>query len=473
MFACKDDNNVDPVKKEKEPPYLKYEGSSDLWLPNVKGDTTVAIVDVNGAYYATVAEGGEWCTVSNIAVNSFVINYDENKRAEDRKTKITLSLEGVNDIEIDVSQRGPAPVVTIDGTFTEMEVSYAGVETVIPVKSNGVYTVTVEEGKDWCSAVNMGTEVKLNVSPNVELDSRNAKVTVWLTYGGSTASVEFIVSQFPAAILLASPEEGAEFNRASGFPATFSWKKTGSVTDYSIAVSVSNTFPDSTTVVIPAGNVDSYAVTMSDIAGAAAFSPDIKAALYWKVMPTDPNITMAADTRKFYVTRNYAGPHSYPLKFINPVGIPQDKIDRHYSWVINKETGEDWITVQIGQAGQSSRRPFIRTDTLTYIPEVAPGQALALAYEYKITDRPAAYTHDVVDFYHTLNNWNDPILGDEVMRRPFTDEWQTHKVGIPVYKLHVGATFIIMVRPPIIVLDDKTMEGITLQIKGLRFEVFE
>jgi hypothetical protein len=473
MFACKDDNNADPDKKEKEPPYLKYEGSTDLWLPNVKGDTTVAIVDVNGAYYATVAEGGEWCTVSNIAVNSFVINYDENKIAEDRKTKITLSLEGVNDIEIVVSQRGPAPEVIIDGTFAEIEVSYAGAETVVPVKSNGVYTVEVEEGKDWCNVVNTGTEVRFNISPNVELESRNAKVTVSLTYRGSTASFEFIVSQLPAAILLVSPEEGVEINRASGFPYTFSWKRTGSVTDYSIAVSVNNQFPDSTTTVISVGNVDNYAITMSDIAKVMEFSSEIKAPLYWKVIPTDPSINMAADTRKFYVMRNYVGPHSYPLKFINPIGLPQDKIDRHYSWVINKETGEDWLVVQIGQAGQSSRRPFVRTDTLTYVPEVGSGQTLALAYEYKVTDKPAAYAHDVVDFYHTIDNWNDPVLGGEVMRRPFTDEWQTHQVAVPVSKLHVGATFIIMVRPPIIVASDFSMEGITLQIKGLRLEVFE
>jgi hypothetical protein len=470
MFACKDNTNVEP-DKEKEKPYLNYESETDFWFPKEEGDTTIDVVDVNGAYRATVEtteEDSEWCTVSDIAINSFVINYKENKRAKDRTAIITLSLEGVDDIEIMVTQRGAMPVLVIDSVFVEIATPYDGADTVVILKTNGDYKVEIEPGNEWCSVANRAeTGLQLNISSNNGLTSRNTKVTVSLSYADSTVSFELIVYQSSTPLLLNLPQDETVINKSSDLPYTFSWNQTGegAITGYTIAVSASSEFPEDATLVINAGDVGEYALTSDNFAQFLGEPYDARTLLYWKVMPTN-DIDIATETKRFYILRQSTA--TYPLT-LNPndnswAGIFYDEEDNHLIMQLN--------------AGQSSRRVFICTDTLTEIP---PRSILALVYDYKITDRPEAYEYDVVNVYHTTNFWNSPILGGDskgILPCPFTDEWQTNVVTIPEETVLLDETtgkyskFLIMTRPPVITSNNNTIAGTRFHIRNIRLELY-
>jgi hypothetical protein len=475
MFACNDNNDPVTPGKEKEPPYIDYEGGTDFWFPKEAGDTVIAVVDVNGAYRATVAEGGGWCTVSDIAVNSFVIHYEENKIAADRKTKITLSLEGVEDIEIVVSQRGPAPILTVDSAkFLNVSSPYIGGDTAVSVNVNGNYRVEVEAGKEWCrladltdinfvfgaSSATVQHQFRLNISQNSELESRSAKVTVSVAYRDSTVRFEFVVSQLPTPILLVTPANESVIEKATGFPYTFSWKKTGAISSYSIAVSTGSDFTEETTTVITVGDVDSYALKSSDIAGVLSTSGLYKIPLYWKVMPTDPDIDIATETKVFYIQRKLIT--SYPLSLIGGESswttLFEDN-DGYPKWLIN--------------AGQSSRRTWISTFP---IEEAIEGKIFALAYDYKTSNRSPSYAYDEFYVYH----YNGGYDGNWTIDSPgvictFTDEWLPIRVPLTATREWgaVGSKATLFVRPMVVTSNDNSIQGMYHHVKDLRVELYE
>jgi hypothetical protein len=462
MFACQDNTNVEP-DKEKEKPYLNYESETDFWFSKEKGDTVIVVADVNGAYSATVAEGGEWCTVSDISVNYFIINYEENKRAENRTTKITLSMEGVDDIELVVSQRGSMPVLIIDSVFAEVSAPYMGADTVVIIdKTNGDYKVDIEAGNEWCSVANRAeTGLQLNIAPNNGLTGRSATVSVSLSYADSTVSFEFVVRQLSTPLLLNAPQDETVINKSSDFPYTFSWNQTGegAITGYTIAVSASSDFPEDATITINAGDVGEYTLTSNDLARFIGEPYKARTLLYWKVMPTN-DIDIATETKRFYILRQLTA--TYPLT-LNP---------NETSWATILYDEEDGHLIMQLNAGQSSRRVFIATDTLTEIP---PRKILAIVYDYKITNRPVdpPYEYDVVDVYHAAFAWNKNAI---TLPCPFTDEWRTNVVTIPEEEELIVAgkyaKFYITTRPPVITSNNNTIAGTRFHIRNLRLEVY-
>jgi hypothetical protein len=420
MFACNGDDVISN-EKIKEDPYLKYESATDFWFPNQAGDTTVKVIDVNGAYFATVAEGGEWCTVPEIDVYSFKIRYAEHKKSEDRTTKITLSLDGVNDIVINVGQRGPTPVLVTDSSkYTvitdptdgakslEVFFAYTGNDTIVPITTvNGDYNVEVEADNAWCNVVNK-TEAGFGLSiPMNNGLTREAKVTASLTYRDSTMRFVFVVKQAPMPIRLKLPEEGTEIGTTnSAFSRNFSWEKTEGIPNYSIAVSPNSAFPDDETSVINVGDADNYSLSIGDISKAMAASYAIKVPLYWKVMPTDPETDVATETKMFYVERTYAST-LFPLTLNGGDS----------SWTGLATNPDGSFRMNIG-GGRSSRRTYMAINPLTEsIPE---GKVVVVAYEYKTSEVPGDYADDVVTVRHCPDGWN---WDANITNCQITNEW--------------------------------------------------
>lgn len=480
MFACKEDE-VDPGKQPKptEPPYIDYEGPVDYWLPNKSGDTVINVVDVNGAYFATVAEGGDWCKTSEVDIHSFKVSFEEQRVSEDRRTSITLSLDGVDDIVIGIGQRGPAPILRTDSakyTVTTdvdgikslgLSFPYLGMDTIVPVTTNGNYTVEVEAGNEWCTVSDKTeTGFKLGAVQNSGLEVREAKITVSLTYAyyNSTVRFEFVVSQLPTPILLSAPPDETVIPKATGFPYTFSWSKTGGIPSYSLAVSTSSAFPEGeTTKVITVGNVDSYSLPLNDIAGVIASNHAIKVPLYWKVIPTNPDINVATETKKFYVERKYASTILTGLRLNGGSG----------SWTGFEIDGEG-NDVFIVNAGQSSRRTFMSTYPITESVEAAlEGKAFALSYEYKTSNRNLAYGYDEFQVFHYAGpysgDWN--IDGPTTLAQ-YTDDWR--EIIFPLTSTRtwgtVGNVTTIFIRP----MDGtNNIAGMKYHVRNIKIDVYE
>jgi hypothetical protein len=487
MSACNEDDA--PPGKVQEDPYFKYEGGTDIWLPYQKGYTIIPVVDVNRTYYAKVAEGGEWCTVTDIAVNSFIINYEELKKAADRSTRITLSMEGVEDINLVVTQRGADPILVVDSTkFLEVSAPYMGVDTTIFINVNGAYEVEVEAGKEWCSVVaeNMTDEdfqfagldktvphrFKLNIAQNNELESRSAKVTVSLSYQDSTSRFEFVVNQLPTPILLNLPEDGTIISKDNGFPYTFSWNKTGGLSSYSIAVSTDSNFPEDATSVINVGDVDNYALKLTDIVELIKLSYRGSVPLYWKVMPTDPSINIATETKLFYVQRKVIA--SYPLTF-----------NTSPSWGTYYTDPDGTPRIYMNGGRNGGRRVFVATNALTTSitgTGIETGTALVLAYEYKTsyippfiipnTNPPAIKVR-----YNSTAAYNGPLIDEQTM--PLTEEYQpmhadiqsSHNWGQQGNQICFWFNAIDYLAVPSGALDP--LVGLSCHIKNLRIDVYE
>jgi hypothetical protein len=469
MFACKDDDNTDTPDKEKEAPYIDYKSATDFWFPWQAGDTVIAVVDVNGAYRATVAEGGGWCTVTDIAVNSFIIHYAENRIAADRTTKITLSLEGVDDIEIVVSQRGPEPELVIDSAYAELTAPYQGLDTVVPVNINGVYRVEVETGKEWCkietltdinfsfgaTSSTVPHQFRFSIAQNSELESRSVKVGVLLTYRDSTARFEFVVNQNPTPILLVAPSEGTVIKRADGFPYTFSWQKTGDIPSYSIALSTDSNFPEDATEVVDVGDVDSYALTLDNVSGLLG-GGFYNTAIYWKVTPTDPEINIATETGMFYVQRKVV--KSYPLALTN----------EGERWTTNKYIPDE-NAYEVKVNGTSD--PYFYTVPLT---EAIPERNITLSYECRtVTDAMADPTATGFTWEYFVSTPNPDGAKMFTWYLQFSDEYQTHVIELASYATQwgwgaVGHRFRMDTDNY-----NSRIVGLTMYLKNLRIDVYE
>lgn len=471
MSACNEDVDPNVSNKVKEDPYLKYESATDFWFSYKAGDTVLAVVDVNRAYSATIAEGGEWCKTSELDIHSFKISYEENRKSEDRKTKITLSMEGVDDIVINVAQRGPDLVLRADSAkYLEtvdddgaksiaLSLPYKGGDIVAPITTNGDYQVEVEAGNSWCSVTNKTeTGIELNIPQNPDYEnSRSAKVTVSLTYRDSTARFEFFVSQPPTPALW--PGEGEVIEKTDGFPYEFTWRKNPAVPNYSLVISTNNSFPEEATKVIDVGNVDRYSMPLSDLADLIANSGHFNTPFYWTVRPTDPNIDITVATAMFRVLRKLKA--SYPMR-INPY----DGSWQGYS----EEDGYDVFHVNMGQ---SSRRTYISTFATT---EAIEGKIFAVAYEYKTSNRNPAYEYDEFHIYHFAGAYDGNWTRDsEEITCPFTDEWLPLAAPITLSRGwgEVGSKVTFFIRPMVVTSNNNNIGGMHYHFKDLRVEEYE
>jgi hypothetical protein len=467
MFACKEDDvTPDNNSKEKKPPYLDYKSATDYWFPKERGDSIIPVVDVNGAYDATVAEGGEWCTVSEIAVHSFRINYDENKKAEDRTTTITLSLDGVEDINIVVSQRGPDVVFVPDSlALTEdpllealtIAAPFLGGNTVVPIRSNCNYTVGIEGGTGWCSVADI-TETGLNLATvaNNGTDGRSARVSITHSYQGVSVRFEFVVTQAASPIVLNSPEDGGVIKKLDGFPYTFEWRKTGGVPGYTISVSASTDFPEGATFSKAVGDNDKYDLQLNDIADMIG-RWEAKMPLYWKVTATDPSFNIAIQTQRFYVLRNLVS--SSPLTLNGG--------DSSWTGLSDDEEGYPRMGLN---GGRSSRRVFMAINPTTVaIPEE---KVVAVAYDYKTT-MIASYPGDALQVYHFVDN---PYAWTGLIISPCTNEWLPQIFSLRTLRSDWGSVagnkFYFFIMPNPVTADDQ-YPGSYFHFKDLRLEVYD
>jgi hypothetical protein len=452
IFACKDDKTDEP---QKELPSLEYT-AGDVTLPAAQGETSIVVKVVGGAYTATVADDGkDWCSTSSLSTSNFKISYKENPNAKSRSTTITLSMsiDGVSNISIKVTQFGSDPALIIDEEFAETTVAHNSLELNVPVSVNGDYAVTVEDGKSWISLAatdKTPTAFKLTLQPNGGLDNRSAKVTV-VHADAAAVKFEFNVTQLSEPVHLGSPENEAKFS-ALRDSLDFSWVKRSGASGYTLVISTSTEFPDgATTLVKDAGDVDAFSVAVSEIA-ALVSTLQAENLFYWTVKATGSN--GAVETKVFNISQTATA--SYPLTLNGEIfrHANGDTI-RYYnadstswsahdasSWIFFYKKGDEGYDgdgdymIEIN-GSWSSRRSWITTlpigsSAAGGIPE---GRTIAIVYDYKLTNKPATYSSDSIDINHNIDAWllstSNAGLYVNTIRVPIIDGWINNVIVLP------------------------------------------
>jgi hypothetical protein len=120
-----------------------------------------------------------------------------------------------------------------------------------------------------------------------------------------TFTTTVIVSGTRPVIFLDKPELDAAFSKGFNSSAeimTFSWRPVSEVSDYTLKISDSYTFPKgSRTFSVPAGNVDSYTLTGEEQLALYTISNNssvVRPILYWTVVPTDTTVNVVTQTRQ-------------------------------------------------------------------------------------------------------------------------------------------------------------------------------
>jgi hypothetical protein len=122
-------------------------------------------------------------------------------------------------------------------------------------------------------------------------------------YKTFTATV--IVSGTQPVIFLDKPELDAAFNKgfnSSAEPMIFSWRPVAEVTDYTLKISDSYSFPEGEkTFTVRAGNTDNYSLTGEDQLAIYTLSNNstvVRPILYWTVVPTNGDANISTQTRQ-------------------------------------------------------------------------------------------------------------------------------------------------------------------------------
>jgi hypothetical protein len=121
-----------------------------------------------------------------------------------------------------------------------------------------------------------------------------------------TFTTTVIISGTNPVIFLDKPQLDAAFPNgfnSSSEVMTFSWKPVDEVSDYTLKISDSYSFPDEDdkTYTIHVGNVDSYTLTgeeQLDIYTLSENSKVVRPILYWTVVPTNANANIITQTRQ-------------------------------------------------------------------------------------------------------------------------------------------------------------------------------
>jgi hypothetical protein len=212
-FACQENNNNNEEETAAVSGLSIDETDRKLSFGPEGGSLLIA-VKASGEYTATVESGQNWCTVSDVTATDFKITVVENTAVARRTAKITVSLSGYPGIEIEVTQLGLEPALIIHDEYKALLFSLSGGDTVIAVTSNGEYSVTVEDGKEWCTVSNVtATNFKISVAANAGFEMRGARVTVSLA---KTPGVDIIVTQEQTPLLAVGEEDRVQQFEVSG-----------------------------------------------------------------------------------------------------------------------------------------------------------------------------------------------------------------------------------------------------------------
>jgi hypothetical protein len=249
VFACKKDD--EPVKPE-----LTISAADKAQSFTAAAGSKTIAVTTNGDYTATVETGKDWITVTAKTATGFTINVTENTAYDTRTAKVTLALTGVESIEITVTQIGLAPALVIANTSLIFE--YAAGDTLVPVTTNGEYTVTVASNNPWVTISDKtATSFKINVAKNPTSTGRSATVTVALT--GTTLSVEITVAQNLQPVLAVEPSGDIVVNTSLRVEKTLT-VRTIEGADYTVTVVDSTDTAPDWVIVEKAG--DALAITI-------------------------------------------------------------------------------------------------------------------------------------------------------------------------------------------------------------------
>jgi hypothetical protein len=197
VTACKKDD-PEPVKPE-----LTISEADKSQSFNAEAGSKTIAVTTNGDYTATPESGKDWISITGKTEKGLTINVTEYTGYEPRNAKVTLALTGVESIEITVTQIGLAPALVIDNTTFSF--AYTAVDTLVPVTTNGEYTVTVAtDAQSWVTIEDKtATGFRIKVAQNPTSAGRIATVTVALT--GSTLTTEITIAQLLQPVLTVEP----------------------------------------------------------------------------------------------------------------------------------------------------------------------------------------------------------------------------------------------------------------------------
>jgi hypothetical protein len=264
----------------------------------------------------------------------------------------------------------------------------------------------------------------------------------------------FAVEGTLKSIFLDKPFTGAQLNVENSFPYTLSWKKAEGVTDYNVVISTLSTFPQTESIVIPVGNVESYALKHSDISDLLAqHSAYANAPLYWKVIPADNNPEILTQSRQFNVQR---------------------KVKKSYLMEITRE-GERWTTSEYFpdenvyeiKVNDGGRDPWLYSVGLK---EAITDKAITLSYEYRTTHPNASVLSFVFEYFASTPSPSGSKMWTETV--PLVNEWTSHVTEFGTYAAlwqwgAVGHRFR---------LDPGTSSAITgmvLYLKDFRIDAYE
>jgi hypothetical protein len=163
------------------------------------GTYSVAVTS-NATWSATVNAGATWCTVapaSGEGNGAVAVSVAENPAIANRNATITIVAGALNKT-VTVTQAGVPPALSTDKTA--ISAAYAAGTYSVAVTSNTAWTVAVNTGATWCTALpatgtSNGT-VTVNVAANAATVTRAATVTV--AAGAVTRTVSVAQAAQPA-----------------------------------------------------------------------------------------------------------------------------------------------------------------------------------------------------------------------------------------------------------------------------------
>jgi hypothetical protein len=174
VFACKEDDVLIPGGSSET---LEVSEADKIKSFEVAGGSATVKVKTR-ALFTLEATGGNWLTVSEIIsigdTTSFQINAGENVNVEARSGKVTLSLKGAEDIEIEVFQDGSSALAV---GRSSLEFNSSASEKTVSVNS-GDYTVSIENGEGWLSATPSPAGLRVRTEANTGQKDRSAIVVI-------------------------------------------------------------------------------------------------------------------------------------------------------------------------------------------------------------------------------------------------------------------------------------------------------
>jgi hypothetical protein len=247
--ACKDE-------EESEPPSLSVNAADKSLSFEVAGGSKTIVVTANAAFTVAVESGKTWCTVSDITGALFKINVAANTETEARAAKVTVSLTGAPDVEINVSQAGvvlPPAVLLVTPRMFHFDTPAAAERIATVTTNRPTYTATVESGKTWLTTEINGEALKIKVAASAEEAEREASITVHVD-GAEDVTLHVTQAAYVPPVVL--PAATAKWNVAA--PGNFAWYK------WEANRTIGTPAGDAPSTVAGPGNVQAWALAKED-----------------------------------------------------------------------------------------------------------------------------------------------------------------------------------------------------------------